>query len=195
MPEPLQWLQCWTLVPGSWPLPSQRWHSESTFSEISLLTPFAACVNVSSMMYWKNTEYAREWSFWISAKTKTNKQLSSSVKIKTKWYLPPMAVQISGCSLQSHALLWILQIFYGKAPLGPHGWRAHSSSAALLLPDQHQSPLSRMCHTASSLFHRQEPERIKMQSKQFYNVWKKTNKKNPARFMCMRALMKTNQTS
>lgn len=78
MPEPLQWLQCCTLVPGSWPLPSQRWHSESTFSEISLLTPFAACVNVSSMMYCKNTEKAREESLWIRAqKNKQKKQPSS----------------------------------------------------------------------------------------------------------------------
>lgn len=52
MPEPLQWLQCWTLVPGSWPLPSQRWQAASTLTVISLFTPFAAWVNVSSMIYW-----------------------------------------------------------------------------------------------------------------------------------------------
>lgn len=42
MPEPLQLWQCWTLVPGSWPLPSQRWQAASTLMETSLLTPFAA---------------------------------------------------------------------------------------------------------------------------------------------------------
>lgn len=51
MPEPLQLWQCWTLVPGSWPLPSQRWQAASMLMPTSLLTPFAAWVNVSSMMY------------------------------------------------------------------------------------------------------------------------------------------------
>lgn len=54
MPEPLQWWQCWTLVPGSWPLPSQRWQAASVLMDISLLTPFAAWVNVSSMTYCAN---------------------------------------------------------------------------------------------------------------------------------------------
>lgn len=51
MPEPLQLWQCWTLVPGSWPLPSQRRQAASILMDISLFTPFAAWVNVSSMTY------------------------------------------------------------------------------------------------------------------------------------------------
>lgn len=42
MPEPLQLWQCCTLVPGSCPLPSQRWQAVSMLTDISLLTPFAA---------------------------------------------------------------------------------------------------------------------------------------------------------
>lgn len=51
MPEPLQAGQRCTLLPGSWPLPLQCWQAASMLTEISLLTPFAAWVNVSSIMY------------------------------------------------------------------------------------------------------------------------------------------------
>lgn len=51
MPEPLQAGQRCTLLPGSWPLPLQSWQAASILTEISLLTPFAAWVNVSSIMY------------------------------------------------------------------------------------------------------------------------------------------------
>lgn len=56
MPEPLQAGQRCTLLPGSWPLPSQRWQAASMLREISLLTPFAACVNVRSITYWVQRE-------------------------------------------------------------------------------------------------------------------------------------------
>lgn len=65
MPEPLQWLQCWTLVPGSLPLPSQRWQVASILMDISLLIPFAAWVNVSSIMYWIKAETEKCVKTWI----------------------------------------------------------------------------------------------------------------------------------
>lgn len=86
MPEPLQWWQCWTLVPGSWPLPSQRWQTASVLTDISLLTPFAAWVNVSSMMYCARE---REILFTQSIETCTDTKLptDSSKTVSHKFTL------------------------------------------------------------------------------------------------------------
>lgn len=70
MPEPLQLWQCCTLVPGSWPLPSQRWQAVSMLTDISLLTPFAAWVNVSSIMYYEReakqtNKTCKKRTFWL----------------------------------------------------------------------------------------------------------------------------------